>query len=186
MRRLIYLLALILIFSSFLAIVAQEQKPEEPAKTAPMGFGARMKTAKTVFLRDGGGNPIAFNVISSAFEGWGRYLPVNKPEDADLIVEVSGPDGSGGSGISVSSSTTPSGLSGSHNEAKTTTSKESSNGPIKMVVYDGKSKAAMWSATEKPKSGMRKKTQEDNMVEAAERLFTMFHDGIEPPPPPVK
>lgn len=185
MRRLIHSLALILTLSSLLVIVAQEQKPEEPANTAPMGFGARMKTAKTVFLRDGGGNPIAFNVISSAFEGWGRYLPVNKPEDADLIVEVSGPRESG-SGISVSSSTTPSGLSGSHNEGKTTTSKEFSNGPIKMVVYDGKSKAAMWSATEKSKSGMRKKTQQDNMVETAERLFTMFHDRIEPPPPPVK
>lgn len=159
---------------------AQNDQPA-PAKQPTISVMGRLKEARTVFLRDGGGNPIAFNVITSSFEGWGRYKLVNKPEEADLIVEISGPS-QGGSSVAISSST---GATGKE-ESKATTTKEFSNGPVKMVVFDGKSKAALWSGMERPKSAMRKRNQEDNLVEAAETVFTRFHDRIEPPPAPDK
>ncbi len=183
MRRFLASL-LVLAFAFAAAARAQDQKPDEPKRATPMSFSARLLSAKSVYLRSAGGNSIAFDVIGTSFEGWGRYAVVKRPEDADLIVEVTGST-SGGSGISVSSTTTPSGpASASDRSNSTTTTRDLSGAPIKLVIYDAKSNAVMWSAMEQPKSAMRKKSQEDNIVEAAEKLFRKFHDRIEPPPPP--
>jgi hypothetical protein len=120
---------------------------------------------------------IPFNVISSAFDGWGRYEVVYDEAKADLIVETSAPQES--TGFSVSSSTTRNGGSGREEQSKST--KEFSKAPISMVVFDAKTRTPLWSGSEMPKSGMRRKAQEDNQVEAAQALFRKFHDRIEPP-----
>jgi hypothetical protein len=36
---------------------------------------------------------------------------------------------------------------------------------------------------EQAKSAMRQKTREDNLVQAAEKVFAKFHDRVEPAPP---
>jgi hypothetical protein len=47
-------------------------------------------------------------------------------------------------------------------------------------VYEAKSKRELWTGTEHVKSGFKKKTEEDNLVAAAEKLFLRFHDSVEP------
>lgn len=160
------------------AVLAQEvAKP-----TPPMNPFTRLTAAKNVYLKSGGGNPIPFNVIESSMQGWGRYQLVESADKADLILEVTAPTDSGG-GISVSSST-KNDRSG-RPEDSTSTSRElsSGGGSVKIVVYDARSKAALWSGMEQAKSAMRQKQREDNLVQAAEKVFTKFHDRIEPPPP---
>jgi hypothetical protein len=110
-------------------------------------------------------------------DGWGRFVMVNSPEQADIILEISSPGG--GSGVTVSSKTDTSTRTGQA-ESSTSTTRDLSSGPIRLTVIDGKSKSVLWTGSEQPKFAMRKKSQEDNLVEAAEKLFTKFHDRVEP------
>ena len=41
---------------------------------------------------------------------------------------------------------------------------------------------SLWMGIEHPKSALKKNDRENNLVEASERLFSKFHDRIEPPP----
>lgn len=175
MRRLLSGAALVLLVAG--VAFAQEANPPMPKKNPPVMPLSRMAAARTVYLKDAGGSAIPFNVISSSMEGWGRFELVNSPEKADLILEISS-SSTGGGGVSVSSST-DSGYG--HPGSKTTTTKELSTGQIRLAVIDGKSKSVLWAATEEPKYAMRKKQQEDNIVNASEKLFSKFHDRVEPP-----
>src|SRR5689334_17843417 len=118
----------------------EEAKPE--AGREPRGWqGARLQTGQTGFGRRAGGSEISYNVIESGLQGWGRLMVVEDPTKADLIAEISSP--SDGSGVSVSSTTVPSSTSPGRDDAKTTTSRDLTNDPVKLVVYDAKSKVAL-------------------------------------------
>jgi hypothetical protein len=155
----------------------QEAKPEA-TKQPVVSQTARLQAAKTVFVRHSGGSEIPYNVIESGLQGWGRMILVEDPAKADLIAEISSP--SDGTGVSVSSTTIPVGTSSGRDDAKTTTSRELSNSPVKLVVFDAKSKVALWSAMEQPKMGMKQKAREDKLVEAAQRLLAKFRERVEP------
>jgi hypothetical protein len=170
----------LVLLTSLLCITVVAQEAAKP--TPPMNPYARLTAAKSVYMKSAGGSEIPFNVITTSMEGWGRYVIVDSADKADLILEVTSPGESGG-GVTVSSSTKP-GNAG-RPEQSTSTSREisPSGGPVKVVVYDAKSKASLWSGMEQAKSSMRQKTREDNLVQAAEKVFAKFHDRIEPPPP---
>lgn len=151
---------------------SQEQK-----KALLMTPSARLAAAKTLYVKNAGGSAIPFNVISSGLEGWGRYVVVDSADQADLIAEVSSPREGGG--VSMTSSTKTSGVTGRQEES-TTTSRDLSSDPIKLVVYDARNKVPLWSGTEQPKSAMRQKAREDNLVQAAGRLLSKFRQRVEP------
>jgi hypothetical protein len=152
---------------------------QEKKKPVPMTASARLAAAKTAFVKMVGGSDIPYNVFSSSLEGWGRLALVSAPEKADIILEIYSPDADGG--ITVSSSTNRSALSGK-DEHSTTTSRQVSSSPIRLIVYDSKSKIALWSASEQPKFAMKQKGREDNLVEASQRLFSKFRERMEPTP----
>lgn len=164
----------------FCAFLLPAQEPQKP--NPPMSPLVRLTSAKTVYLKSGGGSDIPYNVISSDMEGWGRYELVKSPEKADLIVEITAPS-EGGSGVSVSSSTQTGEYGRPEDSVSTSRELSQGGGIVKLVVYDPHSKAPLWSATEQAKSAMRQKAREDNLVQAAEKVFTKFHDRIEPPVP---
>jgi hypothetical protein len=176
-------------FAFLLAIVAslavsQEPKPPQAAEDqkqtkAPVFVppSVRLKQAKSVFMKNGGGSDIPFSVIESGVEGWGKYTLVDSAEKADLIVEVTSPTED--TGVSVTSRTTTD--ERGREQQSTTSSKELTVEQIKLVVYDAKNKVPLWSATEKPKGGFKQKTREDNLVEASQKLVREFRERVEPP-----
>ena len=168
----------VVILGSFLATLGQEAAKPMP----PMNPFTRLTAAKTIFIRNGGGSEIPLNVVESSMEGWGRFQVVNSIDRADLILEVSSPTETGG-GVSISSSTKPDRTGSPEQSTSTSRDISPSGGPVKIVVYDAHSKAALWSGAEQAKSAMRQKQREDNLVQAAEKVFSKFHDRIEPPPP---
>jgi hypothetical protein len=159
----------------FLATVAGAQ---EQMKAPPLGVSARLAAARTAFIKNAGGSDIPFNVVNSGFEGWGRFTLVGTPEKADIIVEVSAPDEDGG--VTVSSKTTNSGRL----EQSTSATRNVSATQVKMLVYDSKTKIALWSASEQSKFAMKQKSRQDNLVQAAQRLVAKFRERVEPPPAP--
>jgi hypothetical protein len=156
---------------------ASEAKPSptEPPKVAPAPD--RLVAAKNLFLKKTGGSEIPYNVINSGFEGWGRYVLVDTAEKADVIMEISAPSDDSGARVSAKVNRET-----GQPESGYSSSKEFSSDPIKVTVYDAKSKRPLWSATDKPKFAMKQKARENNLVESAERLFTKFHDRVEAKP----
>ena len=110
-------------------------------------------------------------------EGWGRFTFVETPEKADLVIEISS---TGDSGVQVSSSSKMSAETG-HEEKSSSTRKDISPTDVKMTVFDSRNKRGLWTATETVKFAMKEKGKENNLVEAAERLASKFHDRLEPP-----
>jgi hypothetical protein len=154
---------------------AEAQKPET------LSPAARLAAARSVYIKRTGGSDIPYTVISEDIQGWGHFVLVNNPEKADLVLEVESPEDT--SGLTVGSSTksiTPSGEP--DRSSSTWLTKQSASGDVKLSVRDSKSRNVLWRATEQAKSGLKRTSRENSLVEAAERLFVKFHDRIEPPP----
>ncbi len=182
-RRFRVLIPLAILSCAIFAPGQETAKPaQEVAKPAPpMSPFLRLTSAKSVFIKSSGGSDIPYNVILSSMEGWGRYEIVKSPEKADLIMEITAPSDSG-SGLSVSSSTKTDQFGRPQDSVSSSRELSSGGGTVKLVIYDAHSKAALWSASEEAKGAMRQKAREDNLVNASEKVFTKFHDRIEPPP----
>jgi len=167
--------ALLLLLPAGLLAAQQEQKPAENKPAAPpIALAARLASAKTALLeKSGSGSNIAYDVVSSTLEGWGRFILVHEPEKADVIVEVFTQEETEG-GISASSGRGGRGrpIGGS---------RQGTIAMIKLTVYDAKTHIALWTGAERPKGAMKKVDRENNEVEAAQRLVTKFHDDVEPP-----
>ena len=162
----------------FLAISVAAQN--DPARAAPaLSPTARLAAAKTAYLKNAGGSEIPFNVISESVEGWGRFQIVGTPEKADIIIEVTAPETN--SGIAISSGTSTDPRTGLPAES-TTGTRELQVERINLIVYDARSKMALWSASEQPKGGLRHRSRQDKVVEASQKLVSKFRERVEPEP----
>ena len=152
---------------------------QEQKKAVPAGSAARFTNVKTAYVTRTGGNPIAYDVISSSIDGWGRFAPASSPEKADIVIEISSTDPGG----VVSSSGAKHDQKTGRPEPYSSTSKEFSLPEVRMVVYlaGDKNKVPIWSGLEHAKAAFKEKARENNLVEAAQRLFSKFHDTVEPP-----
>ena len=157
--------------------VYEQQPPEKkPVIETP---SMRLASARNIFINRTHGSRIPFDVIRSTIEGWGRFTLVETPDKADLLIEIAS---TGDSGVQVSSSSKVSAESG-HEEKSTATKKDISSTDVRMTVSDVRNKRVLWTATESVKFAMKEKAKENNLVEAAERLASKFHDRLEPPAP---
>jgi hypothetical protein len=183
----------VLIFS--IAAVAQQpstqQTPAPDASAAPtvtpapkqpvISQNARLLAAKSVYIkRAESHNDIPFNVIENGFDGWAKYMVVSSPEKADLIIEVSSTERE--EGFVMPPQQTPGIANNNSDEPAKTTNKTYSVSNIRMVVIDSHTKTPVWAGNEQPRGATRKNKSDDNLVEAAQRLFQHFHDRVEPPP----
>ena len=159
--------------------LGRAQQPQPPATSGAAAHYDRMAAAKSVFLKNAGGNDIPFNVISRDFEGWGRYILVDSPDNADLIIEIQSPDDGSGNKDKDSEKSKTNVYGGSGQ-------KEQPKPPVDVIVFTvyDKNKRPMWIAREEPKSAMRRKSEQAHLEEAAQKIFNRFHDRIEPPAKP--
>jgi hypothetical protein len=159
-----------------LATFAQQSQSEPKKYLSPQ---ARMAAAKNVYLRNAGGTDIPFNVIQAGIESWPRYLVVNSPDKADLIIEVLAPEES--TGTSVSSKTTTDSKSGKPSSSSSSTREFAEIQIIKLTVFDAKTKVALFSATEKPKNAWKERARTESQIECAQKLLTLLRNRVEPP-----
>jgi len=150
---------------------ATSQATQEPAKR-PISPSARLAAAKTAYVKNGGGSDVPFNLIENALEGWPHFILVDSPEHADVIIQIDAPYSE--SSTSLSSST-------NDNQKPVTKKTEPDVDIIKMTVFDAKTHLPLWASSERPKSGFREKTRDDNLIAASEKLLARFRDRLEPP-----
>jgi len=159
------------------ALFVGAQQPSTEKKPLIETPSMRLAAAKNVFISRTHGSRIPLDVIKSTMEGWERFTFVETPEKADLIIEISS---TGDSGVQVSSSSQVSPETG-HEEKSSSSRKDVSPTEVKMMVFDSRNKRPLWAATESVKFAMKGKGKENNLVDAAERLASKFHDRLEPP-----
>ena len=163
---------LILLVSGISAFSQQRAEKKPLIETPSM----RLAAAKSVFISRIHGSRIPLDVIRSTMEGWERFSFVETPDKADLIIEISS---TGDSGVQVSSSSKVSPETGQE-EKSNSTRKDISPTDIRMAVFDSRNKRPLWAATETVKFAMKEKGKENNLVDAAERLASKFHQRLEP------
>ena len=129
-------LVVVLLISGILLAQEKPQAPAEQKSLAYVSPSARLAAAKTVFMKNNGGSEIPFNVISGGLEGWGRFLLVDSPEQADIVIAVTSPDDDH---TSQTASKTKIGANG-RMEDSASSSRNVYEGPIKLVVSDARLK----------------------------------------------
>ncbi len=175
LSRATFLIAFFL--TAVLALAAQEQN--QPSAVTP---AARLARAKNVFIRNGGGSDVPYNVISMSFADWERFVVVDDPQNADLVVTVTSPDDGkkkdeGGSGFGVSAQGKQ--VGGGYKQPSAPPSDRSD---VLLAVADAKTKVTLWSATEQPKGVEKGRSRADKLVAAANRLMSRFRERISPAP----
>ena len=184
MRRCSYLTLLILF--TFLTLHAQQQPtpqaspaPEQEKKVPQVHTpAARLASARNVMIVRLRGSDIPYDTIRTTIDDWRRFTLVSDPEKADLIIEVASVGGD--TDTRVTGGLSPS-LQTGRMEQSSRSSKDLSATEVTMTVSDARNKRVLWRGTESAKFAMRQKARENNLVEAAEKLASKFHDRLEPP-----
>jgi hypothetical protein len=163
----------------------QTRQPAPAATPSAPAQHDRIAAARNVFLKNAGGNDIPFNVISRDFEGWAHYLLVDSPDQADLIIEIQSPD-DGSENKDKDSEKSKTHVYGGGRQNGGSQPKEPAKPAVDAIVFTvyDKNKRPMWIAREEPKSAIKHKTAQANLEEAAQKIFTRFHDRVEPPVKP--
>jgi hypothetical protein len=157
----------------------QPQPPQTARKPAADPVTPRLTSAKTVLITRARGSQIPYDVISSTLDGWGRFTLADTADKADLVITVA--TSGGDNSVRVAGSSGPSPFAGRPGRSSNN-SVDLSNAEIVMTVYDARTKQVLWTATETAKSAMKQTARENNLVEAAEKLASKFHDRLEPLP----
>jgi hypothetical protein len=124
--------------------IARSQKAPLPSEIVSAKKVFILKGVGSVAFTVTGGFDMAFDAFYSEMKPWGRYVIVDKPEDADLIMRVS---------------YTAAGSSGSLNLQLT-------------LVVLSPSHAELWSTSVAPGVAFRRKNQEKEMIKAGQTLAT--------------
>ncbi|HLJ89116.1 MAG TPA: hypothetical protein VKZ53_20015 [Candidatus Angelobacter sp.] len=179
---------------AILSIVFSQQTPQQqsPQQLSPQNDRSKEKqpeqvthlnwtaSAHSVYLKKTGGSDIPYDVISSDIEGWGRFVLVSSQEKADIVLEILSTDSGG---VTTSVSTKTSGQTG-QNEPSETSRRDISPSELRLVAYIAvdKNRMSLWQGSEHVKFAMKQVARENNLVDAAQRLFAKFHERIEPRP----
>jgi hypothetical protein len=165
-----------LILLACIPLAAQEQSAASGTNSISADALAKFAFGKSIYVKNEHGSDVAFEVINSDIEGWGRFTMLNLPEKADLTAEITSYDAGGfrvGGNPVYSAEGKPQDSMGARRDL--------SPASVTLKVYDAKTKRELWSGTEKVKSAFKKKAQEDNVVASAQKLFLRFHDFVQPP-----
>jgi hypothetical protein len=168
-----------------LTVYAQQTPPDKPqTRPAPaVSATTRLLNAKTVFLKKVAGSDIPFEIVNNAIIGWPRYTVVDAIDKADLLMEVSSPEGpkkkedSGGTSVRGSSG-------GSDPRTMESPSHSNSITDVRLVVRDAHTRAILWAGTEPAKEAFRDSKTEENLEAATQKLVRKLQERVEPALPP--
>jgi hypothetical protein len=152
---------------------------QEAPKSPLVSSHARLMAARRIYIEHAGGR-LPNDVIGDAFQGWGHYIPVGDPAQADLIVSISAPTSD--SGVSVG------GGGGGRRGSRADDDRSPSSSTvvqIRLAILDAHDRVVLWSGSIQPKSAHKQRDREDNEVDASLDLFRRFRATIEPDPEPA-
>ncbi len=187
-RAALFLLTIVISVAGFAQQKDQERDKDKPAPTdqKPVFLtpSQRLAAAKNVYLKQSGGSEVPYNVFVGGLEGWGRYVVVDSPERADIIIDINSPDDDRSAHANTDSKTKVKGA-GAGNVPEPS-NMANYDGPIRVVVSDAHTHLTLWAASEQPKGGFRARARDEHIVESAQRLLAKFRERVEPTTPAAK
>jgi hypothetical protein len=164
-----------------LAVYGQQTPPDssQPRPAPKVSATTRLLNAKTVFVKNIAGSDIPFDIVNNAIIGWPRYMVVDASDKADLLIEISSPEGpkkkedSGGTSVRGSSG-------GRDPRAMQAPSTSYASTDVKLLVRDAHTRAILWAGTEPAKEAFRDSKTEENLEAAAQKLVQKLRDRVEP------
>ena len=175
-------LRLILPMLCCIPLCGQQAPPENPQPKPAQSVSAttRLLNAKTVFVKKIAGGDIAFDIMNNAIIAWPRYIVVDDEKKADLLIEVSSP--APPKKNDEDSKTSVSGGSGGRDpRTPVVPTNTYSDTDVKVFVRDAHTRAILWSGREPTKEAFRQAKTDENIIEAAQKLFHKLQDRVEPP-----
>ena len=154
----------------FLTPHATKAKDKKNVPLAPLP--AVVVNAKKIYLSNGGGSSMAYDVFYIVMKEWGKYEIVGSPEGADLIVELAYRVERDGSRVGSSTDTT---------NTTHINSAEKVDPQVVLTIYDAKSKTLLWSESERPRSARRKKNRDKETVNSTQRLVAELKRRVNVP-----
>jgi hypothetical protein len=160
-------IGIVVIVLTLLSVLGASAKNSKIQKAPLPG---EVLAAKKVFLLKGegtsagtvdGGFDLAFDAFYSAMKVWGRYTITEKPEDADLIMQIS---------YAVSGSRSGS-IPNTSNHTTTVYTIIDTN--LTLEIYN-QTKTELWSTSVEPGRAFLKQNQEKEMSKAGEKLVTIL------------
>ncbi len=143
---------------SAITIPAFAKKKEVPKSPLP----AVVQSAKTAFLTNGGGTPLAFDEFYSQMKSWGRFQLTAAPAQADVVIELKYliEDKGQHTGSAYNSYT----------KQTTVYSYDVTDPQLVLNVIEPKSGSLLWSTTDHRKLARFKSNQEKETINSADRL----------------
>lgn len=150
---------------------------QTPAKPVSAVASDKFAFGKTMYIKNEHGSDAPYDVIATDIQGWGHFEIVNSPDKAQIIAEITSYEAGSVRAGTNTDYATPDGKPIQSSGA----SKDLSAANITLKLYDAKTRRELWSGSERVKGAFKRKTEEDNLVGSAEKLFLRFHDYVEPP-----
>lgn len=169
-----------------LAQEAPAPKPEPRATS--VSPRVRLAEAKTIYLKNLGGDDIPFTIISNALSGWPQYavLDADHADKADLIVEVAAPedpnakDKDKGSDTGVRAGYNGRSVIGGNQQQQQPSNSNLPTSDVKMTVRDAHTRAVLWAGSEPTHEAFRRNKQDENLEAAAQKLVQRFEKAVNP------
>ena len=148
--RVVRVLLAVLLLCGVMPAQQAENAPVDSPAKAPVLSAQARLLAAHRIYIEHLGASLPNDVIGNAFAGWFRYTLVGSPEKADLIVSINAPE-----------------MDGSLLE-------------IRLSILDAHDRLLLWGGVERPKSALKERRREDNVIESSLKLFRRFRAVIEP------
>jgi hypothetical protein len=158
--------AVMMIFAfSALPLFAFKKKEVPKAPLPPM-----IQSAKTAFITNGGGTPLAFDEFYSQIKLWNRFKLAPSPSEADIVIELKYfiEDKGEHTGSTYNSYT----------KQTQVYSYDVTDPQLILNIYDSKTHDLLWSTTDHRRLARREKNREKETIISADRLVQELQERI--------
>jgi hypothetical protein len=157
------------IFFALLSIPAFAKPKVIPKSPLP----AIVQSAKTAFLTNGGGTPLAFDEFYSQMKQWGRFQLTASPSEADIVIELKY--------VVVDMGQHTGSAYNSYTKQTSVYSHDVTDPQLVLSIYEPKTGSLLWSTTDHRREARRVSNQNKEIVNSADRLVQELQDRIAPP-----
>lgn len=168
MRAQILRNTLILIAFISVNLVSQAKKNDVPKAPLP----TPVQSAKTIFLANGGGDPLAFDEFYSQMKSWGHFAFATSPDQADIVVELKYLVEDKGTRVWTSTNTFT-------NQTRVH-SREVTDPQLVLDIFAPKSGVLLWSTTDHRRLAALASNRAKETVNSADRLVKELQDRMPP------
>lgn len=145
------------------------KKKEVPKAPLPQVI----KVAKTAFITNGGGAPLAFDEFYSELKKWGHFEFAPSPAQADIIIELRYFIEDKGQHVSSAYN--------SYTKQTSVYSYDVTDPQLVLNIYDPASKTMLWSTTDHRRLARFEKNREKETIKSADRLVQELKDRLGQP-----